>query len=293
MRNCRGNDVLPTGVDTGHLRARAPGVSDVVVIGGGFIGVEAAASLHAMGKRVTLLEVGPRLVARAVGPETSEHLRRHHTGNGIKIVLGTRVERIVADGDTVGGVQVDGRLVPAQLVLVGVGVVPDTELAESLGLHCEDGVRVDAYGVASDGATIAVGDCANLPNPVPGALAGARVRFESVNNAVEQAKVAACTVTGSKAEYAGTPWFWSDQGRLKLQIVGLSAGHDRTLVRRDDERGRFSVLYYRGDDVIAADCVNAPLDFVAVKAALAKRAAIPYDRATDPAAALRSVISAA
>lgn len=276
--------------DALELKARVPMVKDVVVIGGGFIGIEAAASLHKMGRTVTLVEAGPRLVGRAVGEETSGYLHDHHRQQGLTIKLGTQVTRIVAGGDRVSGVELsDGTTVPADLVLIGVGVIPNTELAESIGLKCDNGIVVDRYSVASDGVTVAVGDVANLPNPVPGAPEGDRVRFESVNNAVEQAKVAAYAIVGRHEEYAGIPWFWSNQAELKLQIAGLSAGHDRTLVRRDDAKQKFSVLYYRGDRILAADCVNAPLDFMAVKAALAKGASIPFDQANDPDVQLKSI----
>ncbi|WP_033293974.1 NAD(P)/FAD-dependent oxidoreductase [Amycolatopsis jejuensis] len=276
--------------DALELKARVPDVHDVVVIGGGFIGIEAAASLTKMGRSVTLLEAAPRLVARAVGEETSAYLLDHHRATGIDIVLDAVVRRIVPRGDRVGGVELaDGRVLPADLVLVGVGVLPNTELAESIGLECDNGVRVDESALASDGVTVAVGDCANLPNPVPGAPPGDRVRFESVNNAIEQAKVAAYALTGRREEYAGIPWFWSNQGSLKLQIAGLSHGYDRTLVRSDPARGKYSVLYYRGADILAADCVNHPLDFMAVRAALAKRQHLPYDAAADPARPLKSV----
>jgi 3-phenylpropionate/trans-cinnamate dioxygenase ferredoxin reductase subunit len=278
--------------DALELKARVPAVQDVVVIGGGFIGIEAAASLRKLGKTVTLVEAGPRLVGRAVGDETAEFLRAHHAAAGIEVLLGAEVGRIIPRaerGDRVGGVEVDGRTIPADLVLVGVGVVPNTELAESIGLACDNGIVVDRYAVASDGVTLAVGDVANQPNPVPGAPDGDRVRFESVNNAVEQAKVAAYSITGRQEEYAGIPWFWSNQGDLKLQIAGLSSGHDRTVVRRDDARGRFSVLYYRCGRIIAADCVNNPLDFMAVKSALAQGASIPPDEAADPATPLKSI----
>ena len=275
--------------DALELKARAPGASHVVIVGGGFIGIEAAASLHKMGKQVTLVEAGPRLVGRAVGEETSGFLLKYHAEHGIEILLGAQVRRITAVGDGVGGVDVDGRVIPADIVLIGVGVVPNTELAESIGLICDNGIRVDEYALASDGLTVAVGDCANLPNPVPGAPTGDRVRFESVNNAIEHAKVAAYAITGRKEEYTGIPWFWSNQGQLKLQIAGLSTGHDRTLVRRVEDAGKFSVLYYRDNRVIAADCVNSPLDFMAVKAALAKSAAIPYAAAADPTTPLKSI----
>lgn len=276
--------------DALELKARVPDLQRVVVIGGGFIGIEAAASLRRMGRDVTLLEAGSRLVGRAVGEETSEHLLAHHREHGIDVVLDARVARVVPRGDHVGGVELaDGRLIEADLVLVGVGVVPNTELAESIGLVCDNGVRVDHQAIASDGVTVAVGDCSNQPNPVRGAPAGDRVRFESVNNAIEQAKLAAYAITGRQGEYAGVPWFWSNQGEIKLQIAGLSTGHDRTLLRRDADKGRFSVLYYRGDQVIAADCVNSPLDFMAVRSALGKGAQIPYDEAADTSVSLKSV----
>ena len=276
--------------DALELKARVPAARDVVVIGGGFIGIEAAASLTKMGRSVTLLEAAPRLVPRAVGEETSAYLLDHHRAAGIDIVLDSSARRIVPRGDRVGGVELaDGRVVAADLVLVGVGVIPNTELAESIGLECENGIRVDECALASDGVTVAVGDCANLPNPVPGAPVGDRVRFESVNNAIEQAKVAAYAITGRREEYAGVPWFWSNQGEIKLQIAGLSAGHDRTLVRADPERGKHSVLFYRGGQVIAAECVNHPLDFMAVRAALAKGLTVPHDRAADPSVPLKSI----
>ena len=277
--------------DALELKARVPDVSDVVVIGGGFIGIEAAASLHSMGRAITLLEAGPRLVGRAVGEETSRYLLQHHRSHGIDIVLDARVRRIVAQGDRVAAVELeDGRTIKADLVLIGVGVIPNTELAERIGLECDNGIVVDAYSIASDGVTIALGDVANLPNPVPGAPEGSRVRFESVNNAVEQAKMAAYSIAGRAEEYRLIPWFWSNQGDLKLQIAGLSTGADSTVVRRDADKGRFSVLYYRGDQLLAADCVNAPLDFMAVKAALGQHVTLPADKVADPAVPLKSLI---
>jgi 3-phenylpropionate/trans-cinnamate dioxygenase ferredoxin reductase subunit len=275
--------------DALELKARVPTASDVVVVGGGFIGLEAAASLRKLGKRVTVLEAGPRLVGRAVGEETAQFLLHQHRQNGVDVRLGATVECITAAGDAASGVVVDGETIPADIVLVGVGVVPNTELAESLGLHCDNGIVVDRYAVTSDGVTVAVGDCANLPNPVPGSPAGDRIRFESVNNAIEQAKVAAYALMGRREEYAGIPWFWSSQGELKLQIAGLSTGADQTVVRTPQAGGKHSVLYYRRGRVIAADCVNVPLDFMAVKAALARGATIPADRAADPATPLKSL----
>ncbi len=276
--------------DALELKGRVPAVKDVVVIGGGFIGIEAAASLHSMGRTVTLLEAGPRLVGRAVGEETSQYLLDHHEAQGITIIRNAQIERLVPKGDHVGAVRlVDGTEIPADLVLVGIGVIPNTELAESIGLECSNGIIVDAHSTASDGVTVAVGDVANLPNPVPGAPEGDRVRFESVNNAVEQAKVAAYAITGRAEDYASIPWFWSNQGDLKLQIAGLSSGADRTIVRHDTAKGRFTVLYYRGDQLIAGDCVNNPVDFMAIKSALLKRGNITADQAADPSVPLKSL----
>lgn len=276
--------------DALELKARVPAVQNVVVIGGGFIGIEAAASLTKLGKNVTLLEAGPRLIGRAVGPQTSDFLLKHHLEAGIDVRLDAQLTRIVGDGDRVTGVEVGDEIIPADLVLIGVGVVPNTELAEHLGLECDNGIRVDQYALCSDGMTVAVGDCANLPNPVPGSPAGDRVRFESVNNAIEQAKVAAYAITGNPEEYAGIPWFWSNQGELKLQIAGLSTGFDQTVVRAH-EPDKWSVLYYRDGRIIAADSVNAPLDFMAVKNALSKGQNIPAEAAGDPNTMLKTIIT--
>jgi 3-phenylpropionate/trans-cinnamate dioxygenase ferredoxin reductase subunit len=281
--------------DALSLKARVPEASDVVVIGGGFIGLEAASSLKKMGKNVVLLEHGPRLVGRAVGEETSRYFLDAHRGRGLDIRLDARISRLVpgptADGGkAVAGVELaDGTVLPAQVVLVGIGVIPNTELAQQMGLEVENGIVVDRYALASDGTTVAVGDCANMPNPVPGSPAGERIRLESVNNAIEHAKVAAYSLMGRREDYAGVPWFWSNQADLKLQIAGLSVGFDQTVVRRDDERGKFTVLYYRAGRIIAADCVNAPLDFMAVKNALAKGQNIPADAAADPAVQLKTL----
>jgi 3-phenylpropionate/trans-cinnamate dioxygenase ferredoxin reductase component len=278
--------------DALELKARLDDFQDAVVIGGGFIGLEAACSLHGLGKDVTVLEYGPRLVGRAVGEDTSEYFLQSHRARGLEIALNARMKRFIDDGTgKVAGVELqDGTVVDAQLVLVGIGVIPNTELAEQMGLAVDNGIVVDRHAVASDGTTVAVGDVANMPNPLPGAPAGERIRLESVNNAIEHAKIAAYSLTGRRQEYAGIPWFWSNQADLKLQIAGLTLGYDSTVVRRDDVKGKFSVLYYRDGQVIAADCVNAPLDFMAVRNALGKGQNIPAEAAADPAVQLKSLV---
>lgn len=273
------------------LKARLGDVQDVVVVGGGFIGLEAACSLHGLGKSTTVLEYGPRLVGRAVGEDTSEYFLQSHRNRGIDIRLDARMTRFTDDGSgRVSGVELaDGTVVRAQLVLVGIGVIPNTELAEQMGLAVDNGIVVDRHALASDGTTVAVGDVANMPNPLPGAPADERIRLESVNNAIEHAKIAAYSLTGRREEYAGIPWFWSNQADLKLQIAGLTLGYDSTVVRRDDAKGKFSVLYYRDGQIIAADCVNAPLDFMAVRSALGKDQNIPAEAAGDIAVHLKAI----
>ena len=277
--------------DALSLKGSLDDFTDVVVIGGGFIGLEVACSLHGMGKNATVLEHGPRLIGRAVGEETSEYFYQAHRDRELDIILNSRVETLIDDGSgRVSGVALaDGTVVPAQLVIVGIGVIPNTGLAEQMGLETDNGIVVDRYALASDGTTIAVGDVANMPNPLPDAPEGERIRLESVNNAIEHAKVAAYSVSGRREEYAGIPWFWSNQADMKLQIAGLSMGFDSTVVRRDDEKGKFSVLYYREGQIIAADCVNAPLDFMAVRTALAKNQQIPADQAGDMNVMLKSI----
>lgn len=277
--------------DALHLKDLTPDATDVVVIGGGFIGLEAASSLARMGKNVSVLEYGPRLVGRAVGEETSEFFLQAHRERGLNIRLNARIARLLDGGiGSVSGVELeDGSVVRAQIVLIGIGVIPNTELAEHMGLAVDNGIVVDANAVASDGVTVAVGDVANMPNPLPNAPRGERIRLESVNNAIEHAKIAAYSLMERREDYAGIPWFWSSQADLRLQIAGLSLGYDKTLVRRDGEDGKFSLLYYRDGQVIAADCVNTPLDFMAVRTALSQGRNIPAVAASDPSVALKTI----
>lgn len=273
----------------------------VVVIGGGFIGLEAAAAARQLGKQVTLVEGTGRLIGRVVAEPTSEFYLGAHRRRGTEVVLGARLARILGEDASVAGrrgsvtgVELDdGRVIPADLVVIGIGVVPRVELAVQLGLEVDGGIVVDASCRASDGRTVAAGDCAIMPNPYPAGVGGL-VRIESVNNALEQAKVAAATLLGKDAAYATVPWFWSDQADLKLQIAGLSAGYDAVVVRGDPDTERFAVLYYRDGRLIAADCVNQPAEFLAIKHALAKGQTIPPEAAADTTVPLKqSVVDAA
>ncbi|QWT25249.1 FAD-dependent oxidoreductase [Subtercola sp. PAMC28395] len=296
----RGVGYLRDAADATRLLAELAAATNVAIVGGGFIGLEVAASARASGKNVTVFEAAPRLIGRAVSEETSAFYLGAHERRGITVVLNARVAGFVGDGGpdsqpgAVTGVRLDdGTIVPAEVVLIGVGVIPRTELAEQLGLAVDNGIVVDSQARASDGFTVAAGDCANMPNPSR-ADAGTdfgdgRLRLESVQNAVEQAKVAAATLLGLESTHHMVPWFWSDQADLKLQIAGLSGSHDRVIVRGNPHDEKFSVLYYRGEQLIAADCVNSPLDFMAVRNALNHDQSIPADLAADSTNSLKKV----
>ncbi len=267
---------------------------NVVVIGGGFIGLEVAAVARGLGRTVTVLEAAPRLVGRVVAEETSAFYLDAHRRRGTRVVLDARIGRIVGDdaavahekGSVTGVELADGTIGPADLIVIGVGVIPRVELAEQLGLDVEAGIVVDEACRASDGRTVAAGDCALMPNPYPLGVGG-RIRLESVNNAFEQGKIAAATLMGEPGTYQGVPWFWSDQADLKLQIAGLSTGYDAVVVRGEPVSERFSVLYYREGRLIAADCINQPVDFMAVRNTLNKGGTIPAETAADTAIPLK------
>jgi 3-phenylpropionate/trans-cinnamate dioxygenase ferredoxin reductase component len=275
--------------DVGHaleLRERLAAAQRVLVVGGGFIGLEAAASATAMGKTVTVVEAADRLIGRVVAPVISDFYAAAHRRRGVRVLLGTAVSRFEGTGGTVTGAhQSDGGFVPADLVIIGIGAEPRTELAERLGLACAGGIVVDAFARTSDPAIVAAGDCAVTPHPA--AADDSLVRFESYGHAIDHAKVAAATLAGVPAAYDAVPWFWSDQGTLKLQIAGLSGGFDQAVLRGDPGQERFSVLYYRGGRLLAVHAVNSPRDYLAVRRALAAGQEIPPESAADAGQPLR------
>lgn len=234
----------------------------VVVIGGGFIGLEVAATAHKKGLPVTVLEAAPRLLGRVLAPVLSDWYAQLHRGHGVQLVLGAQIAAITHDaGNTVTGVRmIDGTVYPAGLVVVGIGVSANDELARTAGLECERGIVVDACGRTSDPAIVAAGDCTarRLSD-------GSLLRLESVNNATEQGKSAAAALLGQERPFSSTPWFWSDQYDKKLQMAGLSMGANRWAVRGDMAAGSFTVYHYRGDQLIAADSVSASKDHLQVR----------------------------
>ncbi|MGW5432765.1 NAD(P)/FAD-dependent oxidoreductase [Streptomyces sp. NPDC004059] len=277
--------------DAAGLRSRLARAVSAVVVGGGFIGLEVAAAARALGVSVTVVEAADRLMGRAVAPLVSEFYRQAHQRRGVDVRLHAAVSGFEGEGGRVTGVRLsDGMLLPADLVLVGVGVVPRTELAEQMGLECDGGIVVDARCRTSDPTVVAAGDCTVRPHPMTGE---GRVRLESVQNAVAQAQTAAATLLGRADSGDGTPavpWFWSFQGDLKLQIAGLAAGYDAYVVRGNPDDERFSVLYYRRDRLVAIDAVNCPADYMAVRKALAVGVDIAAHRAGDTGTPLKALV---
>ena len=266
----------------------------LVVVGGGFIGLEVAASARALGHTVTVVELTDRLMGRAVTPAVSDFYRDWHEGHGTRVVLGARVDGLAGVDGAVSTVEVaGGESIPCDVVVVGVGASPRTELARALGLAVDPGgIVVDAAARASDGSTVAAGDCAIGANPYVRGLPGP-MRLESVQHATDQARTAAATLLGHAAAYTEMPWFWSDQGDLRLQIAGLTGGADLSVVRGDPATAEFSVLSYREGLLIAAECIGSPADYLAVKRGLEKGMTIDPEAAQDASTPLKRLLVSA
>lgn len=280
--------------DADRLAPRLRTAREVVVVGGGFIGLEIAADARSLGAAVTVVETTGRLLGRAASPLLSGAVHDAHQRRGTRILLATNAVRVVGDAGTVTGVELDdGTTIPADVVVVGIGAVPRTELADQLGLLVEPGgIVVDENARTSDGHTVAAGDCTIGPNPFARGVPG-RVRLESVPHATDQARAAAATLAGRPTAYDRVPWFWSDQGDLRLQMAGLPQGADQTVVRGNVAAERFSLLSYREGLLIAVEAVGAPADYLAVKRALEKGMTIPADAAADSSVPLKRLITSA
>lgn len=261
--------------------------SRMVVIGGGYIGLEAAATVSQMGHEVTVLERMPRLLARVTSETIASFYQNLHQAHGVAVRCGVDVAAI--EGNThVTGVRVGaGEVLPADVVLVGIGVLPNQELAVEAGLACDNGILVDDAGRTSDPLIFAAGDCTR--RPVPGY--GESLRLESVHNALDQADRIAAVLCGNPLPDGEVPWFWSDQYDVKLQTVGLFNTHDSIDVRGDPAGQKFAVLYYQEDRLIAIDAVNDVPSFMAGKKILKRGLPIDRAQAADPAVPLKSLIS--
>ncbi len=278
--------VLRTLADVEAIRAKLkPGVR-VAIVGAGYIGLECAATFRKLGHDVTVIEMMDRVMNRVVAPEMSRFYQAEHAGHGVNLLTERRVQGLLGD-DSVHAVEcADGTQVPADLVIVGIGLVPNTALAESAGLACEDGIAVDEHCRTSDPDIYAIGDCCSHPSP----RYGRRIRLESVDNAFEQAKSAAANICGKPTPHDKTPWFWSDQYELKLQIVGLSQHYDNVILRGDPATRSFSCCYLRGGELIALDAVNHAKDFMAARKLIAERARPDPAKLADDSLALRDTL---
>jgi 3-phenylpropionate/trans-cinnamate dioxygenase ferredoxin reductase subunit len=264
---------LRTIADVDAITASLTPGAHVLLVGAGYIGLEVAAVARQRGFDVTVLEAADRVMSRAVSPEVGSFYESVHRAAGIALHCGAVVKALHGTTRVTAVETLDGRRFPCDVVIVGVGIVPNVELAAAAGLECANGIVVDEFARTADPNIVAAGDCTNHPVP----LLERRVRLESVPNAIHQAKVAAATLLGAPAAYSEVPWFWSDQYDLKLQIAGLSAGYDEVVLRGEPAARSFAAFYLRAGQLLAVDAVNSPREFMAGKKLVAKRARIGAD----------------
>ena len=271
--------------DADNIRSLIQNKKNLVIVGAGYIGLEVAAVANQLGVKVSIIEMADRVMNRTVDPLISEYYQNLHTQNGVKIFLNSALESFGGKG-SVSKVYCTNQEIDTDFVVVGAGILPNQELASEAGLKCENGIWVDEYCQTEDSDIYACGDCTNHPNKI----LQTRLRLESVHNAIEQGKTVASSILGEKNSYNQVPWFWSDQYDHKLQIVGISGDHDRT-VKREAEDGKSSLLFYlKEDSLIAVDAVNNPKDFMVCKKLVANRTKISSDNLLDASADLNELL---
>jgi 3-phenylpropionate/trans-cinnamate dioxygenase ferredoxin reductase subunit len=271
--------------DVDGIRADMDRGRRMVIIGAGYIGLEVAAVTAQLGQDVTVVEMEDRVMSRVVSPELSKFYQDVHVANGVQLRLSTGIKGFAGERRLTGVILENDQELPADTVVIGIGIVPNTGLAADAGLEIGNGIVVDDHCRTSDSAVYAVGDCTWHPN----SILGIELRLESVHNALEQAKTAAGNICGGDISYAQVPWFWSDQYDLKLQIVGLSQGYDQVVIRGDVADRSFACLYLREGALIAVDAVNSPKEFVQAKALIAAHAKIDPALLGDSAIALKDM----
>jgi 3-phenylpropionate/trans-cinnamate dioxygenase ferredoxin reductase subunit len=269
---------LRTLADSDRIRAAVRPGAGAVIIGGGYIGLEVAASLRKLGCAVTVIEALERVMNRVVAPPVSAFFAAEHARRGVRVVTGVAVAALEGDGRVQRVVCGDGQAFAADLAVIGIGAVPDDELAQDGDLEVENGIVVDAFGRTSDPAIFAAGDVTNHPN----ALFARRLRLESVHNAIEQAKAVARAIAGQPQAYADVPWFWSDQYDLKLQIAGVGDPEDELVMRGAPGARAFSCVHLRAGRMAAIDCVNRGGDFLAAKKLIGAGAVLERKRIANP-----------
>ena len=274
--------------DSEDLRRRIAASKRVVVIGAGFIGLEFAATARIKGLEVDVLELASRVMARAVTAEVSDYFQARHKEAGIRIHLGVQATAIEARGEEVTGISLsDGRHIPADLVVVGVGVLPNVELAANAGLPVASGIIVNQHLLTSDNQISAIGDCALFQSP----RFGGSLRLESVQNATDHGKCVAARLTGDDQVYDGMPWFWSDQGDDKLQIAGLTTGYDQVVMRGDPAQKAFSAFCYRDGKLVGIESVNRAGEHMFGRRFLPMDRALPPEQAADPKFDLKKALA--
>jgi 3-phenylpropionate/trans-cinnamate dioxygenase ferredoxin reductase subunit len=280
---------LRTLADVDRIRPRFVAGARLAIVGGGYVGLEVAAVAVKHGLKVTVLETAPRVLARVTAPRVSSFYEQVHREAGVDVRTGVQVDGFDLDAASRLVTRVhcsDGERVECDLVIAGIGLVPNTELAASAGLAVDDGILIDAASRSSDPAIVAAGDCTRFHS----ALYGRSIRLESVPNALEQARCAATAVNDKERLNDGVPWFWSDQYELKLKMVGLSQGYDRLLLRGSLEQRSFSAFYLKGDRVLAVDTVNRVPEFMLAKRLVAERIAVDADRLVDDGTPLKNLL---
>lgn len=273
--------------DAESIKENAAKDQHAVIVGGGYIGLETAASLRKLGMQVTVLEMEPRILQRVTAPEVSDFYHRVHTENGVRILNGVSVTGFYGNGHVEKVTCAGGIELAAHLVVIGVGVLPNTELAEMSGLEVSNGIIVDEFCRTNDPNIFAAGDCTNQLSKIY----DRRIRLESVPNATEQAKTTAASICGFHKDCTTLPWFWSDQYDLKLQIAGLSQGYDQVVVRGDRLSTRsFAVFYLKKGRLIAADCVNRPQEFLLSKKIIAGNLTIQLTQLEDDSVPIKEIL---
>ena len=276
--------------DARWLRSRLPNAESVVIVGGGFIGLEIAATARLLGKTVTVLEAADRLMGRVVHPHISTHFLNLHQGWGSDIRFKTPIGAILGEGGKVVAVETaTGERIAADVAVIGIGIVPNVEMAAAAGLVIDNGILVDDFMATSDPDIVSIGDCVAFDHWD----LKRRVRLESVQNAVDQGKTAAATLVGKREAFRAVPWFWSDQGDVKLQMVGLPADASRSVLRGQPENGAFSVFHFAGDRLVAIDSVNKPADHMVGRRMIGAGISPSPDVVADEAADLKALIAAA
>ncbi len=272
--------------DVDGIRAEMADAKTMIIVGGGYIGLEVAAVVRTAGLEVSVLEMESRILNRVTTPAMSEFYTQLHEGRGVKILTDTAVSGFEGDGRVSAAVTATGEKLPADIVIIGIGILPNVELAEAAGLDCDNGIVVDERCATSNSDVYAAGDCTNHPNP----LLNRRLRLESVPNAMEQARVAAANLLGGDKSYAAIPWFWSDQYELKLQMVGFSTDADQEVLRGDPSSNQFARFYLENGVLVAADAVNSPKEFMACRQLVAKQAKVDVDKLADSEVPIKELL---